>query len=209
MLTEHLPQLLLAWSIQATGVMSPGPGVMLILGVASTRGRGAALTTCVGIGGAAMVLATVTVVGLAAVFAQIAGLMLIVKLIGAAYLLWLAWGSFNKALSPPPLSARDVAPQSALKTLLLGFTMQMSNPKALVFWLAIAAIGGVGDAPLGVVVLFILGAFVISFTGHATWALTLSSGPFRALYARARRPIEATLGLLFCVFAVKLAFSRT
>ena len=32
-MTEYLPQLALAWSIQFMGVISPGPGIMLILSV--------------------------------------------------------------------------------------------------------------------------------------------------------------------------------
>ena len=39
MLSEYLPQLMLAWSILLVGVLSPGPSVMLILGVAMDQGR--------------------------------------------------------------------------------------------------------------------------------------------------------------------------
>ncbi|MFV1494576.1 MULTISPECIES: hypothetical protein [Phaeobacter] len=38
-MTEYLPQLALAWSIQFMGVISPGPGIMLILSVAMNQGR--------------------------------------------------------------------------------------------------------------------------------------------------------------------------
>ncbi|XDA97754.1 hypothetical protein AB1M95_16820 [Sulfitobacter sp. LCG007] len=38
-MTRDLPNLLFARSIQLTGVMSPGPGVAFILGIATARGR--------------------------------------------------------------------------------------------------------------------------------------------------------------------------
>ena len=37
-MTDYLPQLLLAWSIQWMGIVAPGPSVALILGVATKRG---------------------------------------------------------------------------------------------------------------------------------------------------------------------------
>jgi len=206
---DHLPQLLLAWSVQAAGVASPGPGVMLILGVATTHGRGAALRLCLGIGGAAVLLAAATVLGLAAILSEARSLMIAVKLIGAGYLAWLAWGAFRKAAAPSALARQVSVPGlSRLGPVGLGFAMQMTNPKAIFFWIAVAAVGGVGQAPAHVVAVFVAGAFAISAGGHAAWALLLSSRPFRALYARARRGIEAALGVVFALFAVRLATSR-
>ncbi|WP_163847271.1 LysE family translocator [Pseudooceanicola aestuarii] len=208
MLAEHLPQLLLAWSVQAAGVASPGPGVMLILGVATARGRAPALGLCLGIGAAAVLLALATAVGLATLLAEARIAMIAIKIAGAAYLLWLAWQSFRKAAHPPRLA--DVAAPATGRAgdIGLGFAMQMTNPKAILFWIAVAAVGGVGDAPAPMIALFVAGAFCISFGGHALWALLLSSAPFRALYARARRGVEATLGVFFTFFAVKLATTK-
>ena len=94
--------LLLAWGIQATGVMSPGPGVALIMGIAVSEGRRSALLACLGFGCAAILMATATVVGLAAVWSETAVLLTFVRYAGAAYLLWLAWSAFGRAVNPPP-----------------------------------------------------------------------------------------------------------
>jgi threonine efflux protein len=206
---EYLPQLLLAWSIQLMGVMSPGPGVALILGVATAQGRQPALLTTLGIASGTIVLALATVLGISAVFAQMAGVMTIVRLVGAAYLAWLAYGAFRRAINPPPLTIRPVEGGTIAKLWSSGFLMQISNPKAIFFWLAIAGVGGVGDAPVWVVAVFVLGAFVNSFLGHGLWAVVLSSGPVRSGYLRARRFVEATLGTFFGFAAFTLATSRT
>lgn len=112
---DYLPNLLLAWGVQLTGVLSPGPGVALILGVAVAQGRGPALLTSLGIAFGAVVLATATVIGISAIFTQIGELMTLVRLIGAGYLAWLAWKSFQKALSPPGFEAAQPIGRSALK----------------------------------------------------------------------------------------------
>ncbi|MCW3783970.1 LysE family translocator [Defluviimonas salinarum] len=208
-MTEYLPQLLLAWSIQAVGIASPGPSVALILGVATSRGRMPAVTTAFGVACGSIILSLATVIGIAALFAQVAELMTLIRAIGAGYLLWLAWRAFGKALNPVPLDLTATPPKSLTRTALAGFLLQVSNPKAILFWLAIASAGGVGDAPLPVIAFFVVGTFVNSFAGHAAYALLLSSRPVRAAYGRARRWIEAGLGGVFTFAAFTLATSRS
>jgi len=211
MVQDYLPQLLLAWSVQWVGVLSPGPGVMYIMGVATAQGRRDALLATLGIAGGALLLAVATVLGLTALLSQAIWALTAIKLIGAGYLAWLAVGAFRKALHPPALTPRAVGPGSAagpLRTMLGGFVMQSSNPKAIFFWVAVAAVGGVGDAPWPMVLLFLAGAFVNSALGHGAYALLLSAGPVRALYSRFRRWIEGTLGVFFAFFSYKLATTR-
>lgn len=207
-MSEYLPQLFLAWSIQLMGVVSPGPGVALILGVATSRGRMPSLVTSFGIACASVVLSLGTVLGISAIFAQMAELMTIVRLVGAAYLAWLAFKAFRSATEKQELVFKPVTQTSVWRTALTGFFLQLSNPKAIVFWLAIASVGGVGDAPPSIIVLFVVGAFVNSFIGHGGYALLLSSMPVRLLYARARKWIDAGLGCFFSFASYKLATSQ-
>ncbi len=208
MIAEHLPQLALAWSIQLVGVVAPGPSVMLILGVAMSQGRAPSIITAFGVACGTIVLSTATVIGLAALFAQMAELVTAVRLIGAAYLLWLAYGAFRTAALPSRFEVHEGPQTSAWRVGLRGFILQVSNPKAIVFWLAIAAAGGVGNAPLPIAVLFVAGAFVNSFIGHGGYALILSSTPMRALYQRFRGWIESALGCFFVFASYKLITTR-
>ena len=207
-IAEYLPQLLLAWSIQAMGILSPGPSVALILGVATSRGRLPSVVTAFGVACGSIVLAVATVVGVTAILAQVAELMTVLRVAGAAYLAWLALKAFRNAASTPKLVVDRIGRESAWRTGLAGFVLQISNPKAIMFWLAIAGVGGVGEAPLPVVALFVAVAFSNSFLGHAGYALLLSSGPVRVAYVRARRWIEAGLGCFFLFASVKLATAR-
>ncbi len=204
MIGDWLPNLLIAWGVQLTGVLSPGPGVALILSVATLHGRGPALRACLGIGGAALILATATMLGLAAIWAQAAFVMTAIKLFGAAYLCWLAYGAFRRAISPPPApsAASSIRPG---RDIALGFAMQMSNPKAIAYWIATIALSGIALAPAPVIAFYLLTAFAISFGGHGAWAVALSSQIFRRLYATARRWIEAALGAFFAYAAFRLA----
>lgn len=207
MIIDWLPNLIAAWSVQLLGVFSPGPGVALILSQATSRGRAAAISTCFGIAFGTVLLAIATVLGLAAILSDIAWAMTTVKLIGAGYLAWLAWNAFGKALHPPAPPVSQGSTDTA--AVLAGFLMQITNPKAIFFWLAVAALGSLDAAPVAVILVFLVGAFLNSFLGYGAWAVALSSRPFRALYAAARRWVEGTLGVFFAFAAFKLATSRS
>ena len=208
MLAAYLPQFMLAWSILLIGVLSPGPSVMMILGVAMERGRGAAVATAFGVACGSMTLSIATVLGLSIIFAKLAYAMEIVRLVGAAYLFFLAFKSFAKMVNPPPLKAPSPALGSLKRQVAAGYILQVSNPKAILFWLAIAGVGGVGDAPAAIIPVFVLGSFLLSFSGHGAYALLLSSGVVRAGLTRFRRVVEATLGGFFIFAGVKLLTAK-
>ncbi|CUH75399.1 LysE family translocator [Tropicibacter naphthalenivorans] len=206
---EYLPGVLAAYSIQLVAVLSPGPAVAMLLGVALSRGRASALFASLGVSFGALTIAALTLAGVGLLMQQTAWAVSALRLIGAAYLLWLAYGSFRKAAHPPTVAPAEMPPLSVTKAFTVGYLMQVTNPKAIVFWIAIASVGATDGAPAPIVALFLLGAFAMSLIGHAAYALALSASPVRALYHRARRGIEATLGTLFTLFAFKLATARS
>ncbi|MBN9886914.1 LysE family translocator [Salipiger abyssi] len=207
-LLPFLPKFAAAYAILLVAASSPGPAVAMLLGVASTRGRRAALTVTTGIAAGSVTINLLTLVGLGLLLSQIAWAMTIMRMIGAAYLAWLAIAAFRKALNPPPLTAMRDVPASPGRLLAMGYLLQVTNPKAIVFWLAIASVGATHGGGAGIVALFALGAFLISFGCHGAWALLLSSAPVRAGYTRARRWVEGALGAFFAFAAFKIATSK-
>lgn len=208
MLAEYLPKMLLAWSIQLMGVISPGPSVMLILGVATSRGRGDALTTAFGIACGSIILSTATVLGVAVIFADLAYAMTAIRFVGAGYLFWLAFKAFGKAIDPPSLDISTQKEGGRRNVAFTGFLLQITNPKAILFWLAIAGIGGLENAPAPMLALFVLVAFVNSFVGHGGYALLLSAAPIRTALQRFRRWVEGFLGCFFLFAGYKILTAR-
>ena len=205
---EYLPTLLLSWSIQLTGALTPGPSVALIVSTALSRGRLPALQTAGGVAVGSGILACATALGVTAIFARLTDFMTIIRLLGAAYLAWLAFKAFRNAVKSTPVQIFSETAKGQKNPAMAGLLLQVSNPKALIFWLAIASVGGIGDAPLLVKVVFIIGACVVSFTAHGGYGLALSVAPVRRAYAVARRWIEGALGCFFMFASYKLATSR-
>ena len=207
-LLPHLSGFLAAYSILFVAASSPGPAVALLLGIAQRQGRGAALTASAGIAIGSLILNALTLAGVGLILSQAAWAMTALRLIGATYLAWLAVGAFRKAVHPPAATVAQIRPAPAWRHFAAGFLLQVTNPKAIVFWLAIAAVGATAGGGPQVIGAFLIGAFVISFGLHGAWALLLSAAPVRAAYNRARRGVEAVLGTFFAVFALRLAVER-
>ncbi|MEL6913923.1 MAG: LysE family translocator [Pseudomonadota bacterium] len=207
-LALFLPGIVAAYAILLVAAASPGPSVALLLGVGAAQGRAAALATTAGIASGGVLLNALTLAGVGLILEQAAWAMTGLRLIGAGYLAWLAYGAFRKAAGPAPLKPADVQPRSPRANFATGFALQATNPKAIVFWIAIHAVSGVALAPAPLIAAFFVGAFVISFVCHGAWAVLFSSTTFRAGYARARRWIEGALGTFLTVMAVRLAVDR-
>ncbi|MEM1429669.1 MAG: LysE family transporter [Pseudomonadota bacterium] len=208
-LLPFLPGFAAAYAILLVAASSPGPAVAMLLGIGLGQGRASALTAAAGIATGSVVLNLGTMLGLGLILSQAAWAMTAIRLLGAAYLAWLAWGAFCKAAADiPPLAVAQVDKAPAGRLFAYGAALQLTNPKAIVFWIAINAVAATQGGGALVIALFVAGAWVISFACHGAWAILLSSAPFRAAYAAARRWIEASLGALFAFFAIRLATER-
>lgn len=207
-IVPFLPGIAAAYAILFVGASSPGPSVALLVGIATEQGRTPALIATLGIALGSMTINALTLLGIGLFLSKIAWAMSLLRIAGAAYLLYLAYGAFRKALHPPHLQPINSTHETSLKHFTTGYLLQVSNPKAISFWLAIASIGAVENANATIVVLFVAGAFLISFAGHGIWAIALSLSSVRKSYLARRRWIEASLGGLFVFFSYKLVTSE-
>lgn len=207
-LAFYVPGILAAYSILLVGAASPGPAVAMLLGIATTQGRGPSLIASLGIAFGSMTINILTLLGVGLLLSEAAWAMTGLRILGAIYLIWLAWGAFAKALNPPDVMAVIVAPKPAFVLFWQGYLLQVTNPKAIAFWLAIASVGAVMGAGASISTVFVFGAFVISFAVHGAWSIMLSTGTVRRAYAGARRWIEVALGTFFVFAAFKIVTDR-
>ncbi|MEE9334976.1 MAG: LysE family translocator [Granulosicoccaceae bacterium] len=203
-ITSYLPEILAAYAILLVAASSPGPAVALLIGIATEQGRTPALIATLGISLGSMTINILTMLGVGIVLSQAAWAVSTLRVIGALYLLYLAYGAFTKAIQPPNLETVESVHRPLSKHFLAGYLLQVTNPKAISFWIAISSIGAVDGAAASVVAIFLVGAFIISFACHGAWAVALSLNAVRFAYVASRRWVEATLGCLFTFFAYKL-----
>lgn len=205
-MSAEISSLLLALGIFSVGFVSIGPNILAIIGTSMERGRDAGVRLALGVGTGSAVWATLTVTGLTALITAYAGVVTVLKVFGAAYLLWLAYRAFRSAATPSHLQR----PRSARgKNLYLqGIAIQLTNPKAALQWIAIVSIGLGQDAPLWVGLALIVIATTLSLAVHVLYAVTFSTAPVVSAYQKGRRWIDGALGLFFSFAAFKIATYR-
>jgi threonine/homoserine/homoserine lactone efflux protein len=117
--------------------LTPGPAVLLVLSQGLTRGTGASVSANLGIltGNACYFVLSAT--GLGAILMASYDLFSLIRWIGAGYLVWLGAMAFIGKSSVITVTPAPGAPASRWRTFLNGFVLQVSNPKALVFFTAL------------------------------------------------------------------------
>lgn len=113
----------------------PGPGVAALVGQSMGRGLKAALFLLAGIALGDVVYLTVAIAGLAAIAQTFAGVLLIVKVLGGAYLLYLAVKLWKSTSGAAHIAASER--RTNVGAFLTGFSVTMGNPKTIVFYLAL------------------------------------------------------------------------
>lgn len=209
-LWTYLPDLLLLYSAFALAVASPGPSNMMIMSTAMNAGRAPALALAAGVSAGSFTWGMLTAAGVSALIATRADALYAIKVIGGAYLLYLGWRSARSALRKDmPVGTGIVPAHEPLPRLVLrGYLMHLTNPKAIMSWVAIIAIALPVDAPGALVAAILLGCLTISLTSNSCYALAFSMPAMVGVYRRARRWIEGTLAGFFAFAGVKLLTMR-
>jgi threonine/homoserine/homoserine lactone efflux protein len=202
---DILHHLLMVYAVYIVGTASPGPSNMTIMAVAMQYGRRPALTLAAGVMTGSLSWAALAATGLSAVLATYAEALLVIKICGGLYLLYLAIKSGRAALRGHAKAAID-APHAALYR--RGLFMHLSNPKAIMSWLAVMSLGLQPNSAGFVLPAILAGCATLGVLIFGGYAVLFSTAPMARAYAKARRWIEGTLALCFGYAGLRLLLSR-
>lgn len=209
--TLYLPGILLAYSAFLLAIASPGPNILAVIGTSMGVSRQSGISLALGVASGSFTWALLTVFGLSAILATYASALLLIKIFGGAYLLWLAFKSFKSAASSHDIEAKELAggrrtPFGYFKR---GYVIQMTNPKAALAWVAIISLGLQEGAPVWVGAAIVVGTFIMSIAIHILYALAFSTPTMVRLYGKSRRVIQGLLGTFFAFAGLRLLTSRS
>lgn len=203
--------LILVFTAYIIGAASPGPSNMRIMGVAMHQGRSSALMLAAGVISGSFFWGSLAATGVSAVLTQYAQALVVLKAVGGLYLLFLAVKAARSALTSDERLAKQLAEASKVSGFRLyqrGLLMHLTNPKALLGWVATMTLGlGPGASPMTVAIILV-GCALLSITIFCGYAVVFSTAPMIRGYRKARRWIEGTLAAVFGVAGVKLLIAR-
>ncbi|MBL1119160.1 LysE family translocator [Streptomyces sp. 110] len=118
-------------------IVIPGPSVLFVVGRALAQGRRAALTTVVGNTLGAYALVVAVALGVGSVVERSVLVFTALKLVGAAYLVYLGVKAVRQRRSLQAAFTGDSPARGGLRTLWEGFAVGVANPKTIVFFAAV------------------------------------------------------------------------
>lgn len=195
--------------------VAPGPDNIFVLTQSAVYGVQAGLITTLGLVTGLCVHTTAVALGVAAIFQSSALAFALLKAVGAAYLLYLAWLSFRAGalLARPPArgsSGKGSAFPGYAALYRRGILMNVTNPKVSLFFLAFLpqfcdpAQGGIALQVLSLGALFMLATLIVFFSVAVLGgrlAFWLNSSP------RSQILMHRAAGLIFTSLAVMLIFT--
>lgn len=189
--------------------LSPGPDNLFVLTQSVLWGRTAGLCVVLGLCTGVLGHTVAVSVGLAAVFAASSAAFMAVKLVGAAYLLYLAWGALRAGSAS--LQGERAPRQTGGQLYRRGVIMSLTNPKVTVFFLAFLpqfaspARGSIGLQMFMLGVLFMLAALLV-FSAIAVFSGAVGERLQRSPAAQVW--LNRLAGIVFIGLALKLLDSQ-
>ncbi|MEU7620346.1 LysE family translocator [Micromonospora rifamycinica] len=192
-------------------VLTPGPNMVYLVSRSVAQGRRAGLVSLLGVAAGFGVYLAAAVAGIATVFVLVPPLYTVVKLAGAAYLLWLAWRTLrpggSSAFTPQALPV-----DRPRRLFAMGLLTNLLNPKIAILYVSLLpqfvdpARGDVAVQSL------LLGATQITVALTVNTLIVLTAGSVSAFLVR--RPGWARVqrwvtGSVLAAMAVRIVADRS
>jgi threonine/homoserine/homoserine lactone efflux protein len=191
-------------------IVIPGPDFAVVTKNTLIGGRRRGMWTSLGVANSNFVQGTAAAAGLSALILRVQPLFQAIKWAGVAYLVLLGVQAIRSAIRGEYPSLDDAepgtrAPEMALAGWRQGFVSNITNPKVLVFYLAVLPQFLTPGANLGWVLLFAWSHAVLGLA--YLFVLVTGLHGMRAVLARrkVRRTLDATTGAVLIGFSARLA----
>jgi threonine/homoserine/homoserine lactone efflux protein len=205
------PELLATFSVAALLlIIVPGPQVLFVVSRALAYGRRTAVTTAIGGAAGSFVTAAAVAVGIGAIVQTSAIAYTVIKLVGAAYLVYLGIRAIRHRRAIREALERQAGPLSGRRTWWEGFMVGVTNPKSAVFFAAVLPQFVDRSAGHPSLQMLVLGAVftLIAMLSDALYGV--AAGAVRAWFARSARRLElvgGVAGLTMVGLGLGLAFT--
>jgi threonine/homoserine/homoserine lactone efflux protein len=186
---------------------TPGPDMLYVAARGASEGRTAGIASALGIGAGTLVHITLVAVGLAALLTAVPVAYFVVRIAGAAYLVYLGVRALRSRSS---LTVQRVEPAPLPVVFRQGVITNVLNPKVALFFLAFLP-QFVDPAKGNPVIQIVVLGLVFDLTGTLV-NLAVAAGASRAASrlrqaSRAQEVLQKVTGALFVGLGLRLAFA--
>jgi threonine/homoserine/homoserine lactone efflux protein len=208
-----IPSLEILLAFTAAGVVliiTPGPDMALFLGQTLTAGRARGFAAMLGAATGLLVHSMLVAFGLSALLVASAAAFAAIKIAGAAYLVWLGVQAIRHG-SSLTLKRGETVPRPLMHVYLMGFGINLLNPKIVMFFLTFLPQFVSASDPQAAAKLLFFGLYFIALALSGCALLILTADRFTAAIRRsprAMRFVDWSFAGLMGAFAVRLLVAR-
>ncbi|MBS0122769.1 LysE family translocator [Thetidibacter halocola] len=194
----------LAFNLTLLAAMAaPGPALLYALRQSIAGGFRTGVATGAGLGLVASLWTAAALLGLEAVFRLVPAAFVAVRIAGALYLLWIAYGLWRDAHLPVADSARPGA-----RAFFGGMLVNLANPKSVLFAASVLVVIFPPGLTLADKALVVANHFAVELTVYALFAALLSTPPARAGYLRLKPAIDRAAAAVLGALGLRLLLGR-
>ncbi|MCB9994193.1 MAG: LysE family translocator [Hyphomicrobiaceae bacterium] len=160
----------------------PGPGIAACVGKALGSGFRPAFYFTIGLIAGDLTYLTFAVLGLSAIATLFSGIFILIRYLGAAYLLWLAWSFWRAGIDPEKIQARQGS--GFWPSVVGGYMLTLGNPKTIIFYMALlptvvdlTAVSQLDFVMLAIATVAVLLAVVVPYIALASRARAFLTNP--------------------------------
>jgi len=189
----------------AIGVASPGPATLAVMNVSMRSGRGQGLAFGLGVCSGSLFWGLLSAMGLSSVLASNAQLLLVLKVLGAVYFLWLAFKLLRSAWHGRSVQSKITHHYGHFaRQFIAGLALHLVNPKAMFVWMAVIAIGlSKMQTPNSVTAVGLtLVCWSLSVVVFTCYAIVFSTDKAIAVYQKMARWIDGVCGVAFALAGI-------
>ena len=204
------PLLLTVALVHLMAVMSPGPDLVVCIKNTLKYSKSVGVWTALGFACGVLVHITYCLLGIALLISQSILLFNIVKLMGAAYLIYLG----AKALFTASNSKLDFKVQPTKKMLKPwqasrdGFLTNLLNPKATLYFLGFFSVMIPPDLATSSLIFITVTLFVLTFAWFSFVATVMTIKPIRDQFLRIEKRADQVFGGILILLGLKVATAK-
>mgnify|MGYP006194430263 FL=1 len=189
--------------VYLAGVVIPGPNFVAVVHKAVAATRTEALALVAGIVTVNLLWSACAIAGLGLVFAAFPWAALVVKIMGAAYLMWFGLRLIVNAGKQPALRPCEGSVGSIRKSFFQGIVTNIGNPKSVAFYAAVFSAAAPAHPLLSTFFSMLAVVVSVSLTWYGLVALALSQPRISSAYQKARKGIDRLCGGLILGLGVR------
>lgn len=205
LINTFMAEIIAVSTIAVLMAVIPGVDFVMVTRTSIRNGRLAGMYTTVGVCLSICIHAAYSIAGLAVVIASSMWLFAIIKVLGAAYLVYIAWQLLTTRELLENTQCTNNEAISHFAALRLGFISNILNPKAPIFFISIFTQVVSLETPL----IMQIGYGLIIVLAHLVWfgsvALLLSHPNLLPRFNKHKQKIDKVAGAMLILFALKLS----